>query len=172
MKFPVPILFAVISYCLYASQAYLLEQKFSHFSTPALLVILYLIMLPLVGLTLVAAKAGGEAVVWPSGGVLWWVVLAAAVFYAADAFMVMAYTSARKAGGEYLFEIVTVAALYPLFAAAIKYAFTQKLPNRWHVAAFIAVAGVLWLTAKGNSVHRAREAAKAAATPASIEPHP
>lgn len=163
MKLPQPIVFAFISYFLYASQAVVLERKLSSFSPGAVLLAVYAVIVPLLLGRLLLMKTGNGTISWPTG-VLPWIILAGIVFFFADYFMVKAYTSAFEGGGEYLFEIVAVGALFPVFAAMIKYAWVQSLPNRWHVAAFAVAGLVVWLAAKGNSFEQARQVAAAPPT--------
>lgn len=157
MKFPLPVVYAIFSYFLYASMAYILEQKLSSFSAPAVLVLQYAAALPLVGLVLLSMKFGHQAIAWPAGQAVWWTIGAGVIFFLADVFMVMAYTTARKQGAEYLFAIVAVGALYPVFASVLKFVWTRKLPNGYYAAAYLLAFGVLTLVALGDRHDRKAE---------------
>lgn len=159
MSITTPIVFAAISYFLYASQAMVLEQKLSAYSPAAVLVILYIMMLPLALSGLIPMMFSSTPVAWPSGKTLWIVAVAAIVFFFADYFMVAAYASAYKSGTEALFAVVAVGALYPVFGSVMKYVWTRSMPNRYHVIAYVLAAGVLFFAAKGNSLMASKDTA-------------
>lgn len=169
MRFPLPVLYAILSYFLYAAMAIILERKLSPFSAPAVLVIQYAAALPLVAVVLIAMKSGDGKIAWPVGAAVWWALGAGFVFFFADTFMITAYTSARKAGTEYLFAIVAVGALYPVFASIMKFVWTKKAPNGYYLASYGVAAVVLLLVALGGRLDQRREvhAADASEPPAS-----
>lgn len=172
MKLPLPIVYAVFAYFFYASQAYVLEQKTSSYSPAALLVQLYLGGLVLAGIYLLAVKASGAPVMWPTGSALKWVALGALVFFLADNLYVLAYYEARKSGEEYLFAIVAAAVLFPVFGTVVKYVATRQAPNGWHWASYGLAAVMVFLAAMGNRVQNERDAAKATAPSVSSETRP
>src|SRR5262245_27259446 len=130
-----PVLLALISYSLYATQALVIEQKLSRFSPSALLLIIYVASFPLAFLSLGIGKTQGP-VIWPEARTFWIIGVAAVVFFLADYFMISAYNAAFKAGNEALFAIVAAAALYPVVASALKYVWTRQAPNKYHLAAY------------------------------------
>ncbi len=151
-----PILYAIISYFLYASMAYVLEQKLSAYTVPSVLVLQYLAALPLVAAVLASMRFGKQAIAWPSGAGLWWALGAGIIFFLADTFIVSAYATARKMGQEYLYAIVAVAILYPVFASSMKYLWQRKMPNGWFIASYALALVVILLATKGNAVDNAR----------------
>lgn len=144
-----PVYIAMLSYFLYASQAAILEQKLGQFSTATILLIVYIVAIPLAVGRLFMMVQAGTPVVWPSSGAsLGWVAVASIVFFLADFCMVRAYTLSFERGGQYLFEIVAVGALFPVFAVLIKWLWTGALPNRWSCAAFITAFVTVMFAAK------------------------
>lgn len=172
MKLQMPFLLAVIAFFLYASQSFLLERKLSAYAVPAVLIQLYAFNFVLVAILLAVTKLSGSTIAWPSGSTLWWVGVASLVFFFADAFYVSAFAAAQKRGEEHLFAIVAASALLPVFASAVKYAWTRQLPNAWHVASYAMVAVVLVFTAMGNRLELRRQAEKQAAASPAAETRP
>ncbi len=162
VKFPLPVVYAIISYFLYAAMAFILERKLSPFSAPAVLVLQYAAALPLVAIVLVSMKLGHSPIKWPTGAMLWWTLGAGLVFFLADTFMVTAYTTARQQGMEYLFAIVAVGALYPVFASIMKFVWTKTAPNGYYLAAYAISAVVLIMVALGGRLDQQRDAARKA----------
>lgn len=132
---------------------------------PAVLIQLYAFNFVLVALLLAVTKISGKPIAWPSGSTLWWVAVASLVFFFADAFYISAFAAAQKRGEEHLFAIVAASALLPVFASAVKYAWTRQMPNVWHVASYAMVAVVLIFTAMGNRLELRRQAEKTSAAP-------
>jgi hypothetical protein len=170
-----PILFAIASYFLYGSQAVVLEQKLSGYSTGAVIAVLYILMLPLALIRLAVMKATGEPIVWPSGSEGWkWMFVAAVVFFLADYAMTAAYTKAFGLGAEYMAAIVGVGLLFPVFANVVKYLAAGAVNlNRYHYASYTvaAVSVVLILMAmKTETAEAASQPAAALADVPDTEP--
>lgn len=176
MKFSLPVVFALVSAILYGSQSYVLEQKLSPYNPYAVLVSLYAVMTVIVVGILISLKASGKPIAWPVNGWDWKMIgliaVSGVIFFLADGFMVTAYAESKAKGGASLHEIVAMTALIPVFASIMKYVWTQKAPNRWHVASYVLVAGVLWLAGKGAELETKRETAKAPTPDSVSEPRP
>lgn len=172
VKLQLPFLLAVAAFFLYASQSFLLERKLASYSVPAVLIQLYAFNFVVVAVLLLGTKISGKPIAWPTGAALGWVAVASVVFFLADAFYVSAFAEAQKRGEEHLFAIVAASALLPVFASAVKYAWTRQLPNGWHIASYVTVAVVLVFTALGNRLELRRQAAAKSAPPAIIETRP
>ena len=77
-----PIVLALISYLLYASQAYLLEQKFSRYSVPAVQIELYVVMFLITAMFVLVIRVRHAPIDWPQGQILGRAVFARVVFIA------------------------------------------------------------------------------------------
>jgi hypothetical protein len=138
-----PTFLAVLAITLYAAQSILFEQKLAKYSAPAILTIMYVVMLPLMAARLGSMKLFGEAIAFPVGNAMMYALVCGLIYFAADYAFVGAYTS----GGS-LMLVSTIVTLFPVLAALIKYLFLGSVPNGYQiggwVAAFIAVVLVTY----------------------------
>lgn len=140
-------LLALAAVLLYATQNVLLEQKLAKYSTPALLLIFYLVMAPLAGLRLWYLSASGQGVNFPIGTGLGLAVFAGLMYFAADYCFVGAYTS----GGD-LLTITTIVILFPVAASIAKYLWVGELPTIFQVAGYLLAIVAVWLVIKGSPI--------------------
>lgn len=140
-----PILFALMAVILYAIQNVLIDVKLKQYSTIALLLGFYLVLLPLGLIAFIYLKSTGQPVVLPSGDGLKILVVVAVLFFVADVLYVGAYTS----GGEVV-SITILAVLMPVVGAIVKYIWVKEPPTKYHVAGLICAALAITFVGIGN----------------------
>ncbi|MFW0862742.1 MAG: EamA family transporter [Candidatus Komeilibacteria bacterium] len=139
------ILLATGGMLLYALQSFLFENRLSKYTTPTLMVYLYLAMLPLALLSVGYMSFHKQPIVAPSGNAILLVVAIGVMYFVADYLYFTAYTS----GGN-LYVIATIAAMFPVFASIIKFVATKEPPNLYQLGAYILALCSVLLVSKGN----------------------
>ena len=141
-----PILYAVIAVVLYGVQNVLIDVKLKQYSTIALLLGFYLVLLPLGLGTFIYLKLSGQPVQLPTGPDLKILAVVAVMFFIADVFYVSAYTS----GGEVI-SITILAVLMPVVGGVVKYLWVKETPTKYHVVALVFAALAILFVAIGNT---------------------
>lgn len=141
-----PVAFALAAVFLYAVHNAILEQKLAKYSTAALLVCFYSVMLPLALMRLYHLKYTGQEVAFPMGTVLALALILGAVYFIAEYCFVAAYTHQGS-----LMMISTIVIMFPVFASLIKFVWVRELPNAYQVTGYILAAGAVLLITKGST---------------------
>lgn len=144
-----PAILALLGATLYASLGLLMEQKFSKCSAPAILLLMYCVMVPLTVGRLGSMRALGETIAFPADALILVALAGGVLYFCADYAFFGAFTS----GGS-LMLVMPLAAMSPVMAALLKYIVLGKAPNWYSVAgmsfALIAVAFVAYGESHSN----------------------
>ncbi len=149
-----PIWLALCALVMWALQNVFLDVKLSRFSQIAILLELYLVMLPLALAAWLYMRATHQPIVAPQGWMLVLVLLSGAMYFAADYCFVSAYTS-----GGHLLAVSTIVVLFPLFSSIIRFLWVGGTPNRYHLAGYLLAGIAVVLLGKGEIMARQSEAA-------------
>jgi drug/metabolite transporter (DMT)-like permease len=137
---------ALVGIILYAVQNTIIDVKLKQYSTLALLLQWYLVMLPLGAAVLIYQWYWGKEIIMPSGTDFKLVAAIAVMFFIADAL----YIGAFQSGGDVV-TITILATLIPVMGAGIKWGWLGEAPTRYHFAAFIFAVLAVSFIAIGNS---------------------
>ena len=141
-----PVVFALLGVALYAVMSMVLEQRLARYHSLTLICVYTPVILAAAVLARYVMKGSGPSFDFPVGWDLAIVLALGIVLAAADYFYVGAYTN----GGD-LFTITCIAILLPVFASALKFAWTMTFPNLWQVGGYVLAAGAVLLIAKGSA---------------------
>mgnify|MGYP001581267508 CR=1 FL=1 len=142
-----PVFLTCMAVVFYALQNVIMEMKFAKYSTVAILVIGYSVMLPLTLARISQMRFTGEAVVFPTGAILAIAFMTGILWFLGDYSYVSAYTT----GGD-LVTITTIIALFPVVASIIKFFFTGAVPNVYQIAGWLLAIIAVYLVGKGAAV--------------------
>jgi drug/metabolite transporter (DMT)-like permease len=132
---------------LYALGNVIMEQKLKPFTQFGIMTFCYVPMIFLTMGALGLMKLRGQAISFPSGNAVFFAGAIALTFFLADTFFFSAYTDGADA-----FTVSSIVLLFPAAASAIKYFWTGQVPNRYHIAAYVAAVIAVALAEKGNSL--------------------
>lgn len=151
MKSIVCALFAVV---LYSFGGVLLEQKFSKYNVLTLMVCYLAIIWSISFFARLVFNDNSAQFAFPKGWDLFLIFVFGAMLFVAD----FLYVDALKTKGN-IFVVMSILAMMPVCAIAIRYAFFEKgLPNIYHFAGFVAAfVSILFIT-KGALVEKAAKA--------------
>ncbi|MBW2991357.1 hypothetical protein KY348_06685 [Candidatus Woesearchaeota archaeon] len=144
-----PILFVCIAVLLYSITNLVIEQKLSQYDTASLLVFFYIVMLPLAFSRFLYVKHTKPETVFPSGKVILIALGIGFIYFFADYFYVGAFSDV--VGGK-LIMITSLFITFPVVASVMKYFWTRKLPNIYHVIAYLLAVLAVLFALKGNSL--------------------
>ena len=147
-----PIWLALCALVMWALQNVFLDVKLSRFSEIAILLELYLVMLPLAFVGWLYMRGTHQTVVAPQGWMLVLVLLSGVMYFAADYCFISAYTS-----GGHLLAVSTIVVLFPIFSSIIRYLWVGGTPNRYHLAGYLLAGMAVLLLGKGELVARQNE---------------
>ncbi len=139
-------LLALIAATLYGGLGLLMEQKFSRSSTPAILLVMYCVMVPLMIGRLGTMKMLGETIVFPSGILVLAALAGGVLYFFAD----YSYFGAFASGGS-LMLIMPLAAMSPVMASLLKWIILGKVPNWYSVTGMGVALIAIVLVAYGES---------------------
>ena len=139
-----PVFLTCVAVVLYALQNVIMEMKLAKYSTVAIILIVYSVMLPLSLVLISQMKFTGKVVAFPTGKILVFALLSGLIFFVAD----YCYISAYTIGGD-LITITTIIALFPVVASIIKFFITGTVPNSYQVAGWLLAIFAVYLVGKG-----------------------
>jgi drug/metabolite transporter (DMT)-like permease len=141
------VIYAAVAVILYALGNVIMEQKLKSFTQFGIMTFCYIPMIFMTAGALGVMKMRDLPIAFPSGNAIYFAGAIAVTFFLADTFFFSAYT-----GGADAFTVSSIVLLFPAAASAIKYFWTGQMPNRYHIAAYVAAVIAVALAEKGNSL--------------------
>jgi drug/metabolite transporter (DMT)-like permease len=146
-----PVIYACLAVLLYALGNVITEQKLKPYTQFATMAYCYIPMIAMTLCALAWKKLQAQPISFPAGNALFFAGMIAVVFFLADTFFFSSYTNNGDS-----FTVSSIVLLFPAAASLMKYFWTGKTPNRYHLAAyFVAVVAVV-LAERGNEVQLSR----------------
>lgn len=140
-----PILLALAGMTIYSLTGVIIEQKLEKFSTASLVLLFTAPMVPIAILWLIAQRAQGQTVSFPTGGLLALTLVLGAIYFFGDYFYLGAFTS----GGNVL-VISTIAIMSPVLTALLRHFWVGGWPNGYQIGGYLLAASGVLLLAVGN----------------------